>query len=72
MTTTLVSGIPLLKRMSKRHSKISNYWLYLQSQAVVRRSFVFAAIVLPIIDINVVQLQEAHKISGCLRKKETM
>lgn len=69
MTTTLVSGIPLLKRMSKRHS---NYWLYLQSQAVVRRSFVFAAIVLPIIDINVVQLQEAHKISGCLRKKETM
>lgn len=38
----------------------------LQSQAVVSRSLVFAAVVLAIIHINMVQLQEAYKISGCL------
>lgn len=40
-------------------------WM-LQGQAVVSGSFVFAAVVLPVIHVNMVQLQEAHEISGCL------
>lgn len=38
----------------------------LQGQAVVSRSLVFAAIVLAVIHVHVVQLQEAHQIPGCL------
>lgn len=41
--------------------------LHLQGQAVVSRSLVFAAVVLPVIHVNMVQLQEAHKISGRLQ-----
>lgn len=42
--------------------------LHLQGQAVVSRSLVFAAVVLAIIHVNMVQLQEAHQISGCLQR----
>lgn len=42
--------------------------LHLQGQAVVCGGFVFAAVVLAIVDVNMVQLQEAHQISGCLQK----
>lgn len=45
--------------------------LHLQGQAVVCRGFVFAAVVLAIVDVNMVQLQKAHQISGCLRKRHT-
>lgn len=41
---------------------------HLQRQAVVSRSFVFAAVVLAIIHVNMVQLQEAHKIPGRLQR----
>lgn len=43
--------------------------IHLQGQAVVSGSFVFAAVVLPVIHVNMVQLQEAHEISGCLWRK---
>lgn len=42
---------------------------HLQGQAVVCGGFVFAAVVLAVVDVNMVQLQKAHQISGCLRKK---
>lgn len=41
--------------------------LHLQGQAVVSGSLVFAAVVLAVIHVNMVQLQEAYKISGCLQ-----
>lgn len=40
-------------------------WM-LQGQAVVSRSLVFAAVVLAVVHVHVVQLQEAHEISGRL------
>ena len=40
--------------------------LHLQGQAVVSGGLVLAAVVLAIIHVNMVQLQEAHKISGRL------
>lgn len=43
--------------------------LHLQGQAVVSWGLVFAAVVLPIIHVNVVQLQEAHQISGRLHRE---
>lgn len=42
--------------------------LHLQGQAVVSGSLVFAAVVLAVIHVHMVQLQEAHKISGCLQR----
>lgn len=45
--------------------------LHLQGQAVVCGGFVFAAVVLAIVDVNMVQLQKAHQISGCLRRRHT-
>lgn len=44
---------------------------HLQCQAVVSRSLVLAAVVLTVIHVNVVQLQEAHEISGRLQRKDT-
>lgn len=41
---------------------------HLQDQAVVGRSLVFAAVVLAVINVHMVQLQEAHQISGCLQR----
>lgn len=38
----------------------------LQGQAVVSGSLVFAAVVLAVIHVNMIQLQEAHEISGRL------
>lgn len=38
----------------------------LEGQAVVSGSLVFTTVVLAVIHINMVQLQEANKISGCL------
>lgn len=40
-------------------------WM-LEGQAVVGRGLVFAAVVLPVIHVHMVQLQEAHQISGRL------
>lgn len=42
--------------------------LHLQGQAVVGRSLVFAAVVLAIVDVDMIQLQEAHEISGRLQE----
>lgn len=45
---------------------------YLQSKAVVCGGFVFAAVVLTVINVDVVQLQEADQISRRLqREKDT-
>lgn len=41
---------------------------HLQGQAVVSGSLVFAAVVLTIIHVNMIQLQEAYKISGRLQR----
>lgn len=41
--------------------------LHLQGQAVVSGSLVFAAVVLPVIHVDMVQLQEADEISGRLQ-----
>lgn len=46
--------------------------LHLQGQAVVCGGFVFAAVVLAIVHVNMVQLQEAHQISGCLQRNRKM
>lgn len=42
--------------------------LHLQGQAVVGGGLVLAAVVLAVVDVDMVQLQEAHQISGCLLK----
>lgn len=42
--------------------------LHLQGQAVVSGSLVFAAVVLAVVHVNMVQLQEAHEISGRLQR----
>lgn len=42
--------------------------LHLEGQAVVCGGLVFAAVVLAIVHINMVQLQEAHQVSGCLHR----
>ena len=41
---------------------------HLQGQAVVSRRLVFAAVVLAVIHVHMVQLQEAHQISGRLQR----
>lgn len=43
--------------------------LHLQGQAVVCGSLVFTAVVLAIVHVNMVQLQEAHQVSGCLQRE---
>lgn len=45
---------------------------HLQGQAVVCGSLVFAAVVLAIVHVNMVQLQEAHQVSGCLQRHTMM
>lgn len=44
------------------------YCVYLQHHAVVCRSLVLALVVLAVVDVNVIQLQKTHQISGCLNK----
>lgn len=40
---------------------------YLQHHAVVCWSLVLALIVLAMVDINMVQLEKTHQVSGCLQ-----
>lgn len=46
--------------------------LYLEGQAVVCGGLVFAAVVLAIVHVNMVQLQEAHQVSGGLHRHTMM
>lgn len=59
---------PVEKKRINRDKNVSR-GVYLQGQAVVRRSLILAAVVLAIIYINMVQLKEAHEISGRLQRK---
>lgn len=45
-------------------------YIYLQDHAVICRSLIFALVVLAKIDINMIQLQETHQVSGCLNKNK--
>lgn len=57
-----------LHSAEKEEKEEAGTGLHLQGQAVVGRSLVFAAVVLPVIHVNMVQLQEAHQISGRLQR----
>lgn len=62
-----VADICTLSDLKSRNTTLG-IGLHLQGQAVVSRSLVFAAVVLAIIHVDMVQLQEAHQISGCLQR----